>query len=579
MAKSKHAAVGTRPGNGRVGDALVALAAALLAAWTHRATLGMYFAPDDVILFERVRHLAPYPPTLWRILSGRVWFEVFFPAFGVEPAGWHALSLALHALATALVALWVRRLGAARALALVAAVAFGAALRARTVLWAVTGTGEILAAIFALGALLVLESRVARRGPWAALLQALGLLSKETVVFAPLAAVATGAGPGWRARVRAAAPALAVSLAWLAYLAWVRARIGSLGGEAYAAGFGPHVLRNLVTDVVWCADLTSASGLLPQPWPAPVNVAALALLLALAAYAVRSGSAPARAGLVLWATMILPVLPLVNMSYEAYVYLARAGFVLAMADAVLAGVRTLASRIRARTEVPEWSVAIVLVLVPVVSTTVFLGLLRDARDPATGIAQDSFLRKMDAIRAAATSLDGQLPEGGARLVVYSPPGQEYFVSTRTGRETSAPAARRYSMLAAVLDDGLGLRALRPRLTDVSLREHVERADSNAVVAANTSDCSLWLAGSGPAGHIALAQLWAKNGATAQARLHLREAAALDSGSADLALALAQSSPPESLAAALAAVVARFPGSEAARIAVATPVGRGPAFRK
>lgn len=541
MKKSASSRPVARPAPANVPPALagvaLALLAALLAAWVHRGALGNFFTTDDLILFERLQGHAEFPATLWRFVSGRMWWQIWFPVLGVQSAGWHVLVLVLHAAASALVFVWARRAGAGAVTALFAAIVFGTTARARTVVGQVAGAGEILAAIGALGALILLARDTKRDAALAWPAHVFALLCKESVALAPMVALVPQGTRASRGRVVAAM--LAASVALWGYVLLARPATGSLGGEAYAASVGPHVIGNLLTYALWCADLLHLTSAVPTPLPLPWLAFAAAVLAALAVFAWRSGSVAARAGLLLWLLVLLPVLPLNNAVYEHYAYLARAGFALAMGEALVALVsRGAASR--------ERRAAFVLGPLAVLSAgtaMLWLSIVSTDRLPQTGLLRDSFLRKMQVARNAAGDL-AAVRESGASVVIYTPESALVDISSARGAEVAADttARLRHQLLEAVTDGGRGLRALLPHLARVSFASRPQVADAAAIVAANSADGHLLVLGAGPAAHAELARLWARSGAAADAARHVREARALWPMAAELADSTAQPAP-------------------------------------
>lgn len=503
--------------------AIVYGAPVLAALWVHRGALGAFFTTDDLILFERARGVAPFPATLWRWLSGQAYFRALWPVFGVEPLGWHAIGWLLHGLATGLVAYWARRLGANRTTAVLAALLFGTTARARTVVWQVTGIGESLGAVFTLAALVALAYAAPRLRRGAVGWHAAALLSKESVALAPLAALA-GSGPdadrrpGWRSTWLP----FALSAAMWAYVLLARGSTGSLGGDAYAFGLGRHVLDHLFTYTLWSADPVHLAGAIGNPPPLAWALAATAVLAALALFAWRSGSRAARAGLVLWAATLLPVLPLVNAVYEHYLYLPRAGFALAMAAAI-AGHARYARRW-------AWALAGFVAAVHGLTALLYLGAMKNVQVPELGLPRDSFLRKMEVIRNASRSVRGRVGPGPVRLVIYTPPGAARLFDSRTGEEATSETgyAFRHNLLEAVVDEGRGLRALEPALVAVRFTERPSLADSGWVLATNIGDGRIALHGAAPAAHAVMADFWEARGYAGAAAEHRAAVAALDS---------------------------------------------------
>lgn len=520
-----------KPSHGRAAPAWLAPAIVygvpvLAALWMHRGALGAFLTTDDLILFERARGLVPFPATPWRWLSGQAYYRLLWPVFGVEPLGWHVVGWLLHGLATGLVVWWARRLGANRTTAALAALLFGTTAKARTVVWQVTGVGECLAAVFTLLALVAFAKAAsgARRGAtgW----HAAALLSKESMALAPLAALA-GAGPGTGVRewLRGAWPALALSVAMWAYVLLARSSTGSLGGDAYAFGFGRHILEHLFTYTLWSADPLHLAGMIGNPPPLAWAAVALAVLAALVLFAYHSGSRAARAGLVLWAATLLPVLPLVNAVYEHYLYLPRAGFALAIAAAV-AGHGGRAKRW-------SWAGAGFLAAVHGLTAIMFLGAMKGALIPQLGLPRDSFLRRMEVIRNASRSTRGRLGAGPVRVVIYTPPGAARPFDTRTGEEATSVTEYefRHNLLEAMLDEGRGLRALEPAIAEVRFTERPGEPDSGWVLATNIGDGRIAFHGAAPGAHAVMADFWERNGYPAAAASHRAAVAALDSTAA------------------------------------------------
>lgn len=110
---------------------------------------------------------------------------------GGDPGAFHLTNVLLHLAAVALLCLVARRLGAAPAAAALAAALFGLAPRlTESVAW-ISGRTDVLAAVFALGALAVHETSAGAHGRrvLAALLLLVALFAKE-VGIAALAAIA-----------------------------------------------------------------------------------------------------------------------------------------------------------------------------------------------------------------------------------------------------------------------------------------------------------------------------------------------------------------------------------------------------
>src|SRR5262249_42998144 len=139
------------PVSARSRDAMLALLAAGLALWVHRATIGGFFSPDDLIYLERTRGWIAEPPVPWRWLSGHLYFHTAFALFGVHPGPWLAVNWIGHGVVVALLYLFVRSWGGGPLAAFAAAGLFGASRLLVTTL----GQAVTFAEISSLGLTLV----------------------------------------------------------------------------------------------------------------------------------------------------------------------------------------------------------------------------------------------------------------------------------------------------------------------------------------------------------------------------------------------------------------------------------------
>src|SRR5204863_6616830 len=147
-----------------------------------------FFAQDDFTGLARARGLMPPVSFPWRWLSGQLYFDVMRALAGLHPLPYRVTSLVAHAVCVALVYRLCRRFVPGPAAA-VGAVFFGTHPALFTGLYSISGIGEILAAGFGLGSLLVAGQ--AGRRAWLALpLFAASLLSKESTLLLPLVALA-----------------------------------------------------------------------------------------------------------------------------------------------------------------------------------------------------------------------------------------------------------------------------------------------------------------------------------------------------------------------------------------------------
>jgi cytochrome c-type biogenesis protein CcmH/NrfG len=119
-----------------------------------------------------------------------LWLRVNDALFGLRPAGWHAMSIALHLLVTLLVYFVARNLTNQMSVAAFTALVFGLhPMHAEVVAW-ISGATESLCAVFVLGAFLAyLKSRESDAVIWmtiSSLLFGFAVFSKETGVVLPV---------------------------------------------------------------------------------------------------------------------------------------------------------------------------------------------------------------------------------------------------------------------------------------------------------------------------------------------------------------------------------------------------------
>ncbi len=521
---------------------------AALGAWIHRGAAGAFFSPDDLLYLERAHGFLPFPAVPWRLLSGRLYYLAAFPLFGAQPAGYHAVNLALHALNTWLVGIWALRRGASRPAAFLAAALFGTTSLAMTAIWQVVGVGELAAAGLTLIALLLFASSATLPRRLGIAAHAGALLCKESVGLAPLTALLpSGTGRPGRAPWGPVATALVLSLAMWAFALSAPVRSVSLQGEAYAMGWGPHLVSNLLTYAFWSADLFGpAPAGAAVPWPA--GAVGVAVLCCLALYAWRSSSGAARGGLALWILALAPVLPLKHHVYEHYLYLPFAGWAIAASCLVTDAILWIGGRLKGRGGAarprPErlvagatWIAVLAVVLLHGLAAERAIASRSTLRVAGSSLLADPMLRKMQIAANVRHDLAAALGPGADRVLILTPPASVRFFSVEANRqvdEAAAQGAPRYDLLAAVLDDGRALRALLPRLRYARLGQHLTSADTNCVLATHYPDGRLLVFGRGPAAHVALAEVWAQSGYLQDARVHLEEARSLYPGAPELA---------------------------------------------
>ena len=410
---------------------LGALVVAAVAVWVFRGALDCFFAADDFPALARAQGLLPRLQGPWRLLSGQLWFDLLRPLAGLDPRGYHAAGLALHAgCALSLYALLRRRLSTPAALA---GAAFFAAHPAHyTALYWVSGIGAPLALLPALGAVAVATRRGAIR--WLAVpLFAAALLARESVALLPLGLAALLAWEGrragrreraWRDPLPWALAALALALALdLAFTDVLGTRSGA---GAYRLDAGRAALENLLTYLGWSADFLlpavrrfqDAVDPLAFGWGSALLVAWLGGLAS--AGLRRRGWAVAGA---LYLALLGPALPLAHHTYHYYLYAPLAALAWGVAAALdrLFAWRGATGRGAAAA---AWGAALVLAtllawngaaLVRKVETMPFPG--------SPGLRLDPTVDRARIARRAIADLREAAPPAGTRLAFWSPIGR------------------------------------------------------------------------------------------------------------------------------------------------------------
>jgi Flp pilus assembly protein TadD len=318
--------------------------------------------------------------------------------FGLDPFGWHAVSLLLHLGVTAGVYVLGRRWGLATWAAAAAALVFAVhPTHVESVAWA-SGVPDPLAGALLVGALLVYE-RYRAEGGWrhwllgaSVALALLAMLTKETAIVFPAFVwvrelLDRAEGEASPPIARAVARAAAFGAAAAVYLGMRYAVLGFLGKvEPKAAGVpGDHVLWTIPSVLVHYARTLAVPYPLSLTYdvtfvasPADVrfwaSALALAALVAAAVWLARR-STPAALSLCWLALFLLPVLnlkafnPDESLVHDRYLYLPSIGFCLLAGMAL----ERLAARFGERREaVFTWTtagVAAVLLVLTVVQNT------------------------------------------------------------------------------------------------------------------------------------------------------------------------------------------------------------------
>ena len=520
---------------------VLALGASVAAAGAiaYHRTLLYFFSQDDFASLARAAGMVPRLHGPWRYLGNQAIFDLLRPVADLHPMPYHLASLAAHlACSTLLFALLARRLSAPAALA--GGVFFAVHPALFTAVYWISVIADSLALLFALGTLALLDRE--DRWRWLAVpLFALSLLSKESTLLLPAAAMAYCWGRGRRpsGAERRSAPRLDpvmialgvisaiylayfVSSAYSTYFVTAGGSTPATGSEsaAYGVGIGSHLWGNFLSYAGWTANflLPTVQGFSdavdPKVFGWGVGFVAL-WLLGLASRPLRE-----RGWLVggaLYLCFLLPVLPLRHHTYHYYLYAPLAGAAWLVGSAVdvgwawltaprrspartsraRAGRRSAAvSREAARNDAAAWLGLGVLILlltlngallihknemypfsVPVLGAQVELRM-----DPVVDRSRIAWNVYQDLKRAA-------LP-AGASLRFWSPTAVE--MGQITGRDPSVETYWERNVRNALLD-GLAVRVMLPQVKSVEFVRSVRPAGDSTLYAVYQVDGHLAVA--------------------------------------------------------------------------------------
>lgn len=334
-------------------DWLACAAVAGLAIAAYLPALDNGFSLDDYNFIERVRfapNLAVFlvQPEPGELISpvAEALLIALYRGFGLDPKGWHATLLALHALNAALVYLVGARLCGDRTVALLAASLFAAAASGSEAIFWVAAYSHPLTTALYLGTLLLFLRHLdtgSRAALWGALaLFAAGLLAKATFysAWAALLVVVFARDDPERGRYRSMLPFTILLLVALAANIVFAIRDSYLIERGiYAAGW--HVATNLAAYAARIAfpfrALLARIGMAAAYGPL-LTTLAVAVPAALIAVLVL-GDRRARTAIALMVLALIPVLPFVYRPTSRYVYLATAGWAWLVALALVGAMR------------------------------------------------------------------------------------------------------------------------------------------------------------------------------------------------------------------------------------------------
>jgi hypothetical protein len=523
MQRIHSAPVISRPAAAWLGGLLVAAAG----VWVFRGALGYFFSADDFPALARAAGLLPRLNGPWRLLSLQLNFDLLRPLAGLDPRGYHAASLLLHAACSVgLYSLLRRRLSTPAALA--GAACFATHPSHYAAAYWISAVSAPMALLFALATLAAaLRPDHAR---WLAVpLFAAALLSRESVLLLPLALwVLLGweslqnprrAAPGWRDPLLLALAAIALALA--VYFAVVDVMGTRSGPGAYRLEFGRVMLENLFTYLGWSANFLLPTVLRFQDAVDPLVYGWGAGLLGLWLAGLFSPGLRRRGWLVagvLYLALLLPALPLAHHTYRYYLYAPLAGF----AWCVAAACDLLFERLRpapkptqpTRRSLPAtavaghadpdpraWSLALIVVTLLIVNAGMLVHKVETMPfSVAPTLRADAIVDRALIAERAITDLRKSTLPAGTRLLLWSP----------IGRSRAGDTGESYfeQNVRTALFDGLAVRIFFPAVDSVRFvsgyrsmpepyRYAVYRPDGTLRVASSAALDSI-LAGSTPA---------------------------------------------------------------------------------
>jgi len=475
------------------------VAAFLVATLGHLPVLGAFWNQDDWGLLGRAAGLVPVGfagglsgvDLPLRLVSQVVYWQLFFPLFGLAAEPYAATRLLLHGGSAALVARIAARAGLGPLPQLVAGVLFATTPLSFTPLYWASGVQELLGAFFALAAverwLAVGNGRPVRGPVLAALLcGVLSILAKENGLGLPLLL----AGLWWWRRSGRQEPAgrlgqggsrlpvaalIVLALVAVAEAALVWGHFETGPGHPYALGSPATPLVNLAGYGWW---LLSPGPFLATSLNLPRGLAGIALWVLWAVWTGwqwrrgRRGPVACLAGALL---ALAPVLPLATHVYPYLLYLSAAAGCLAIAF-LLAD--------RARSPQPLRPVLVLCILFVAAAwtwggTTMRLK-ARDSRglpaDPVVLRTAVSF-EAIQTIRSLPWSQTGQKEE--LIFVQPPPPGQGTELADRLGESWVTG-----SLLYRALEGSLGPRLVLADSVAITWANSLRTAPAEAMVLAD-----------------------------------------------------------------------------------------------
>ena len=557
---------------------VVAIALCMVPAlWVHWRSLASFFtSPDDLVYLEQASGLVLTPFKLFRVLSEVLYFRVMFEIVGLQPFPFHAVTMVLHLANIALVFLFARALGIGGRTAALGATSFGMFPLFSTVLSSAVGINDELALALALSALLALRLKGLAGILAPVVLFALGMLSKESVIFLPLLAFIPAARDPGRSRLPGAGALVGISVVSVALLMIVRP-IRLVPEAIYAVRFGPNLFHNLMTYMSWSVNVANplpdlVSSYDPRAWRVGIWV----VLGALASWRAFGRAEPAiRIGSAWYVLGLLPVLPLEHLTYRHYLYPAIPGLALVVAGTVVHSMEWLVRRAMRESAGGRvaFRIAAVLATAGVLAYAVAAERLvrqrLDARVAGTELALDPVYRRQEFAEQALVSLGRQIRPEQRQIGILLPEGTGRVFGARSGREyrQAQPGRPPYDLLEESLDHGRAIQLYFPWVDSVAFIDRWTGGFRNFDLFIPYRGGHLAGVGKGPASHGEVARWMMENHWYAQARDHLRSVLEVYPSDAGLRLgygaALFRSGDREGAIAQLEEVIRTAPGDSAA----------------
>ncbi len=327
----------------RLPHAILLFAGLAAALWMYRGAFRCYFIQDDFawLVLSRFHSFGDWlhclirfnPAGTYRPLSQETFFWAAQKMFGMQPAGFHIIVIAVHIIAALLLFRLLRRFVSAPAAIAGAFIYAVHSVHGVSLFW-ISAFPEPLAMVFLLASILffIRFDRLDKRSAYALSLvsMALGFMSKESVLTLPLI-LAAYCFLWARSRLRYTWPYFAASAAYM-----LLRIIGGVHWSPYTLDFGRQTLNELAAYVSWMGGFSDTMVRIKFGWKLPESYIWIAggflVFLAILLFISRNKRV-AVFGLLWMAFALQPVLYFSNHSYAYYLAPALAGFSIVLASA------------------------------------------------------------------------------------------------------------------------------------------------------------------------------------------------------------------------------------------------------